>query len=132
MTKKIPFGQFYLRRYSVTDHGTYGVVLDPYMEPICQTLELPWRDNRPQLSCIPEGNYVIELLTNRPQRVYVADVPGRIGIGFHPGNVLKDTLGCILPGYKVARGTIYNSAVAMARLCKFVAFYENAKLEVKS
>lgn len=75
-------------------------------EPLCVTLELPWRDNLPNISCIPTGEYFLEeridvLLHNGSEvhRTYeVLAVEGREGILFHCGNTAKDTKGCILVG----------------------------------
>lgn len=75
-------------------------------EPIIVTLELPWRDNEPKLSCIPTGVYTCKRDTNRkttgglriPVTYEVAGVPNRNGILFHVGNTTKDTHGCIITG----------------------------------
>ena len=40
-----------LTRVESSDQGTFGRLLDWY------TLELPWRENRIGLSCLPEGQY---------------------------------------------------------------------------
>lgn len=77
-------------------------------EPLCLTLELPWRDNEFSLSCIPDGAYICRRDTNRktsgglliPETYEVINVPQRSGILFHVGNVSLDTHGCILLGSK--------------------------------
>ncbi|MBL7742860.1 MAG: hypothetical protein JNN00_05220, partial [Chitinophagaceae bacterium] len=49
---------------------------------VCSTIELPWKDNAPQVSCIPEGIYELRkrytprfgkhfILLNVPQRSYI-------------------------------------------------------------
>jgi len=38
--------------------GTNGT-LSYRGEEICQTIELPWDDNQPEISCIPEGKYPV-------------------------------------------------------------------------
>jgi hypothetical protein len=65
------------------------------------TLELPWRDNQAEVSCIPEGTYPCFIswstrFKREMPRVY--PVPGRSGILIHPGNVEANTEGCILVG----------------------------------
>lgn len=67
---------------------------------ICYSLELPWKDNKRNISCIPKGTYTCKLTNSiKYGKVYkVLDVPGRTGILIHAGNYNKDTQGCILLG----------------------------------
>ena len=68
-------------------------------ELICHTMELPWRDNAVDVSCIPAGEYRIKM-TNSPKYgacYKVFDVDGRTDILIHKGNTVDDTLGCIMP-----------------------------------
>lgn len=75
-------------------------------EPLLASLELPWKNNQQQVSCIPEGEYSCNRVLNRTTTggshlnvtFEVKDVPGRSGILFHPGNTVEDTKGCILLG----------------------------------
>jgi hypothetical protein len=67
------------------------------------TLELPDLGNQRFHSCIPEGIYQIEKVTNSHGNCFsVKDVPGRDGVLIHIGNYASgkkvDTEGCILPG----------------------------------
>jgi hypothetical protein len=67
---------------------------------VCPSIELPWRDNRRSVSCIPEGRYEIRkrFTEKRGQHLLVVDVPGRSGILIHPANdAQKELLGCIAP-----------------------------------
>lgn len=64
------------------------------------TLELPWKENKSRISCIPEGRYIVEKF-NSPKfgGVFLFnDVKGRSMIEMHTGNYYTDILGCILPG----------------------------------
>lgn len=66
----------------------------------CHTLELPWKDNKRQISCIPEGEYKV-IPRESPKfkkHFHVLDVPGREYILIHPGNYYTQIRGCILPG----------------------------------
>jgi hypothetical protein len=66
----------------------------------CYTIELPWQDNLPQHSCIPEGRYELKkrCSTKFGQHLLVADVKGRELILIHPANdALKELRGCIAP-----------------------------------
>ena len=68
------------------------------------TLELPWRENQKQVSCIPAGQYQIALYNSVKfgPCFQVLDVPGRDAILIHAGNYNRDTHGCILPGCGLA------------------------------
>ncbi len=67
---------------------------------IAYSIELPWKDNHTQVSCIPEGRYA---LTKRytlrfGKHAELVDVPGRSLILIHPANdALKELKGCIAP-----------------------------------
>ena len=64
------------------------------------TLELPWKDNKMYISCIPEGTYVVEPNDTEkyPDTYRILEVANRTGILIHWGNYPKHTLGCILMG----------------------------------
>lgn len=89
--------------------GTYGdlFVMNDLEETILhkKTLELPWKNNQRNESCIPEGIYNVIKMAPTVKRPYiyflVKDVPGRNAILFHPGNYTSDILGCILPGERI-------------------------------
>ena|SRR3990167_978716 len=89
-----------LKRMSMTPDGTYGVMLDEGKIPFCVTLELPWKDNKPEVSCIPKGEYQIKkIISPKYGNVFqVMNVPNRSNILIHKGNFTTDVLGCILLG----------------------------------
>lgn len=64
------------------------------------SLELPWRDNKVEVSCIPTGTYqVVKHISPKFGKCFwVKNVPGRSEILIHRGNFYSDILGCILPG----------------------------------
>ena len=67
---------------------------------VCKTIELPWEENLRNISCIPEGDYLLGLRhTERlGDHLVIEDVPGRQGILIHPANDAKKELrGCIAP-----------------------------------
>ena len=88
-----------LTRLETGKDGTFGVLkLDGKV--FCVTLELPDKDNAPNVSCIPEGLYTCKKV-NSPhfgQTYEISNVPGRSHILFHPGNTKTDTHGCVLLG----------------------------------
>jgi hypothetical protein len=79
--------------------GTNGILLHDGLA-LCHTIELPWQDNRPGISCIPEGRYA--LVKRYSQKfgwhLQVANVAGRDLILIHPANdALHELHGCIAP-----------------------------------
>lgn len=64
------------------------------------SLELPWRNNLPNISCIPEGEYKCKPYSSaKYNNVYeVTGVMNRSYILIHIGNFTTDTRGCILVG----------------------------------
>ncbi len=67
----------------------------------CWFLELPWLDNAPNISCIPEGQYVVRKRLSPGKGVIVPQyigVPDRSFIQIHVGNYTRQILGCQLPG----------------------------------
>ena len=61
------------------------------------TLERPWLDNQPNISCIPAGHYKFTRDTHgRFQWFRVLDVPNRTDIEFHTGTKPEHSEGCIL------------------------------------
>ena len=67
---------------------------------ICHTIELPWLDNSPRRSCIPEGRYeVVRRWSPRHKaHFWIRNVPGRELILIHPANnAPKELKGCIAP-----------------------------------
>ena len=93
-------------------------------ERMCDTLELPWKDNQRSISCIPEGEYKVRLRLARESasrdylHLLVQDVPNRDWILFHRGNSAKDTSGCILVGFASKQDYVKNSTFAMDLLMK--------------
>ncbi|MBP5202286.1 hypothetical protein J6Z39_09120 [bacterium] len=89
----------------------------------CRTLELPWKNNQPQVSCIPAGTYTCRRI-NSPKfgdTFEVCGVPKRSGILFHPGNsVPKDSQGCILLGLETERNS--NNYTLLASRAAFKTF----------
>jgi len=114
-----------LKRISHTEGATFGNLIYN-MIPFCVTLELPWRDNQRNISCVPEGIYTANrrFSPKRKRDVYeLVGVPGRDLIQIHIGNKPSDIRGCILVGEKFepVSSTIYSvweSAIAFKNLEK--------------
>lgn len=81
--------------------GTNGLLtMGANSEPVCYTIELPWRNNEVNRSCIPEGTYVLKRRYSTKFRWHleIKDVPGRSYILIHPANhAARELKGCIAP-----------------------------------
>jgi hypothetical protein len=88
-----------LIRIEKTFTETCGILLVQGRK-VCDTLELPWKDNFRRISCIPEGDYKVELYNSPTFGLCykILDVPNRNYILFHTGNTVADIKGCVLVG----------------------------------
>lgn len=81
-----------LVRIKTSDEGTLGKI--EFQGHVFFTLELPWRNNLPDFSCIPSGSYRCDFTySNRfKKRLYlVGPVDGRTGIRIHSANLAGDS-----------------------------------------
>jgi len=81
-----------LGELSISEKGV--TVLD------CKTLELPWKNNQRNVSCIPVGTYQVLKRTSEKygKHFHLQNVPDRSMILIHSGNYYTQTQGCILVG----------------------------------
>lgn len=97
----------FLSRTQSDDEGTFGVLTtDSGFE--CATGELPWRDNKPLDSCIPEGDYICNWRSSPTHGFcyHIEGVAGRSNVEIHAANFMGDRArgfrcelkGCIAPG----------------------------------
>lgn len=91
---------------------------------LCHTIELPWKNNKRNISCIPEGTYEIEPRFSKrfKHHLILKGVNDRSYILFHPANnALKDLQGCIAPvTYLSGIGKGIYSKNAMQKLLSLV------------
>ena len=120
----------HLMRLKRNDQGTSGVLIAPGFA--CYTLELPWYNNQRNISCIPAGEYNVQMrVSPKYGEVYhVKEVPNRSYILIHSGNWAGDKTkgykthvnGCILLGAE--RGTlagqmaVLNSRITVKRFMR--------------
>ena len=81
-----------LCRYKSDDQGTFGVLY--HDDWWCFTLELPWRDNKANISCIPAGEYKVTRRYSpsfKRETYWIKDVPNRGYILIHSANFAGDT-----------------------------------------
>ena len=95
-----------LDRIKTSDQGTEGIIYSSNFAFFI--IELPWKDNKRDVSCIPDGKYKA-VITDSPKygRVYkLKSVPDRSDILIHYGNWAGDTTkgfisnsqGCLILG----------------------------------
>jgi hypothetical protein len=105
MTKEefLKLPQYLLNRvYLPTE--TLGSIYDSRGGLICKTMELPWKDNKRAISCIPENEYLVIYQPPKAGREYeyfrLPEVNNRSGILIHRITYVKDLKGCIGVGGK--------------------------------
>jgi hypothetical protein len=79
--------------------GTQGV-LEWNGTIVCYTIELPWLGNQRRISCVPEGEYILQKRFSPKFKwhLHLMNVLGRDLILIHPANdAKKELLGCIAP-----------------------------------
>jgi len=134
-----------LRRLHDTGKATLGILFlhEPQIQNIIvlAALEPPWKDNKPNESCVPPGRYRLEKFWSprfQTDTFALVDLPGmsllggRSGIIFHPGNFPKDTQGCILVGAKLAMEPpmVENSRWAFSQLMSLIEGAIRLHLEI--
>lgn len=85
-----------LKRIDFRPDRTYGALIGPD-GPFIFTLELPWRENEPQVSCFPRGSWeCTRVISPRWGETFDIAVPGRKLLRVHWGSTEDDTLGCLI------------------------------------
>ena len=125
-----------LCRMKRSDQGTRGMIFAGSFN--CHTIELPWRNNTRSISCIPAGEYKVELRQSPKygQIYHVKEVPNRSYILIHAGNFAGDTKmgyrtnvnGCILLGQRQGllwgQWAVLNSKVTVRRFMTHMELQE--------
>jgi hypothetical protein len=125
-----------LLRTTCSDCVTLGVVRINGVT-IFASLELPYRNNAPRISCIDNGKYDCQLVKSpKFGEVYeITHVPGRSEILIHPGNTVRDIQGCVLLGlghyYDKGQSSVFSSKIAIERFRSLIGTPSFA-LEVRS
>lgn len=101
---------------------------------ICNTIELPWKNNETKVSCIPEGKYFIIKRFSKKFKWHLEliEVKNRSLILFHPANnALKELNGCIAPVTKISGaglGLLSRKAFAKLRTIVYKALDEKQRV----
>ena len=87
---------------------------------ICFTIELPWLNNEPSVSCIPEGSYELEKYFSEHlgNHLHLKTVASRSLIMIHAANdAIKELRGCIAPvSILTAEGKGLRSMIALRKI----------------
>ena len=89
---------------------------------LCFTMERPWLNNDPKVSCIPTGTYscIRHNSPSHPNTWEVTGVPDRSEILIHNGNIDTQSEGCILVGDSIGelngQTAVRNSVATLAML----------------
>ena len=96
-----------IKRWLSQEHGTFGAWCDDEGYPFMPSLERPWKENQPYVSCIPAGIYLYKRVLTNMKSVHRAgyeetfeaqNVPGRTVIRVHPANWAHELQGCQATG----------------------------------
>lgn len=119
--------------------GTQGI-LEWNGNLVCSTIELPWLDNQRRISCIPEGEYILQkrFSPKFQWHLHLQDVPGRYLILIHPANdAKKELLGCIAPVTQhtgIGKGSCSRKALTKLKTLVYAAIerHEEVKIRIQS
>jgi hypothetical protein len=103
---------------------------------VCYTIELPWLGNQRRISCIPEGEYVLQkrFSPRFKWHLHLRNVPGRDLILIHPANdAKKELLGCIAPVTQhsgVGKGRSSRKALEKLKAVVYAALERNEVVKI--
>ena len=109
-----------LTRFKYGSTETVGRLVSDTQGPIFWTIENPWLDNAPNISCIPEGLYYLERYDSPRHGAdtwQFINVPNLTFCQIHVANYASDVSGCIGLGVQVMSGMggVSNSKDAMSQ-----------------
>jgi hypothetical protein len=108
-----------LRRYK--ENHTEGKLIYPD-DSHTYCLERPWLNNKPSISCIPEGKYLIDRDKHgrfQWYKVREGQIVGRTNIEIHTGNKVEHSEGCLLPCMELKDGFGSSSRIACEKLLEW-------------
>ena len=121
-----------LERKNQNRHRTLGELVGPEIRLL--TLEPPWENNAPRISCIPTGVYPIYRSWYHAKNYEVFElknVPNRSEILIHVGNYPRDTMGCILLGMEYGVDSVQRSKEAFIRFMEYMSGTNDAMLTIR-
>lgn len=123
-------------RYFQNDEITLGVMRVDGLDCPIYTLELPWKNNQRNISCIPPSTYKLVPYTSptHGKCFLIEGVVNRKHILIHSGNVKEDVRGCLLvgmsAGYLKNNYAVLSSRKALQKLLKHIK--EPTELVIKN
>jgi len=126
-----------LTRFKYGSTETVGRLVSDTQGPIFWTIENPWLDNAPNISCIPEGLYYLERYDSPSHGAdtwQFINVPNRTFCQIHVANYASDVSGCIGLGVQVMSGMggVSNSRDAMSQFTDMTAGLNSLKMTINS
>ena len=115
--------------------GTQGI-LEWNGTLVCYTIELPWLNNQKRISCVPEGEYVLQKRFSPKFKwhLHLRNVPGRDLILIHPANDAKtELLGCIAPvtyHTGIGKGSYSRKALEKLKVLIYDALDHNEEVKI--
>ena len=134
----------YLERYGSTPMGTFGELIIGDFK--FHTVERPWLDNKPFVSCIPDGEYKlipftrsngdeVFALINDDITKYKESHSTRYSVLIHKANISDELAGCIAPGVKFGfvkgKRAVLSSGLAMTQIMKLLKYDEEHTLTIE-
>lgn len=130
----------FLIRIRSSNQGTLGYWIAGDFD--ARTIELPWKDNRPNISCIPAGIYkcIYRYSKKYKHHYHLTNVKGRSWVLTHSGNLAGSTEdgfkthshGCILMGKY--HGKLRNQLAVLCSkptLRKFINYMKRKPFELE-
>ena len=123
-----------LTRLEEKHGGTWGILTIQATAMPLFTCELPWLENKRNISCIPEGVYDLEKIND--DKWLVCRVPHRSGILIHVGNFPSEIRGCILLGLSTGKidgkYAVLNSQKAMNEFNRALSGTTKTRIKIKT
>lgn len=135
----------FLRRYQ-TARCTLGILYASGEPWELFTLERPWQENAPRISCVPDGVYSLEphngtrwkdtwALVGQTVSHFPGEGKPRSACVFHPANLPSELMGCIAVGigafvHDPQGFTLVDSRAGMDRLRKSLVKHDGNTLTI--
>jgi len=113
-----------LKRFKSTSEGTFGIL--SVGDVVFYTVEKPWNNNYPEISCVPSGEYLLErhdsdkygtvfcLINDRKNITHFKEAHSkRYACLVHVANYERDVKGCIGLGKTYYTGMVTSSRQAL-------------------